>query len=214
MGCAKNKKSVRKYARQNRYVIGAKISEHKFLRILQGYADGIPVQLLEPTTHVGGKTIRATYWTLRAHLPLAIGAQPEQFSGAGVYLFDNGTVTVVGRCILGRVQRTRRFAHYVRRHAPRLKSEQGEQLLLIEKTVRILCALDLRAVDIGEHTLMEIGEAFADLRVREPLQNLASKIPMARAHAHPGRLLYEDYRRYLLKHPLRAHPQTAAAPLP
>ena len=73
----------------------------------------------------------------------------------------------------------------------------------IEKLIRIFCALDLRGQEAAPHRLAEIAEAFTQLRPGEPLQKLADLIPGARPHAHPELRLYEDYRRYLLKNPIR-----------
>lgn len=68
--------------------------------------------------------------------------------------------------------------------------------------MRIFCALDLRGLEVDGHLLAQIAEAFAALRPGDPLQKLADFIPGAKSHAHPELRLYEDYRRYLLKHPL------------
>lgn len=180
------------------------MSEHKFLRLLQGFAQGTPIKLLEPTTHVSGKTIRKTYGTLRAHLPVATRCEHARFSLAGVYLFDDESITPEGRQIIASIGRTRRFSRYIKRHAPRLSSCEDEQHFLLEKAIRIFCALDLRGVEVDARLLAQIAEAFAALRPGEPLQKLAEFIPDAKPHAHPEMRLFEDYRRYLLKSPLRA----------
>jgi len=172
------------------------------LRILQGYADAMPVQALELTTHTTGKSIRITYRALRTNLPLATQRCPERFAGVGIFLFDNGALSVPGKRLFPLIGNTRRFSRYVRRHAPRLRSDEDAQLLLMEKVVRIFCALDLRGCDVDDRLLAQITEAFTCLRVNEPLQKLAELIPKVRPHAHPSLRLYEDYRRYLLKHPL------------
>ena len=202
MGEVRNQKSRRDARPQNRYSVGAKLSEHKFLRVLQGYADGVPLKVLEPTTHVTGKTIRATYGALRAHLPIATRRERARFSHAGVYLFGGEGIAPEGRRIIASIERTRRFSRYVKRYAPRLSSCEDEHLFLLEKAVRIFCALDLRGVDVDAHLLAQIAEAFTALRPGEPLQKLAEFIPGAKPHAHPEQRLYEDYRRYLLKNPL------------
>lgn len=187
---------------QNRYYRGAKLSEHKFLRLLHGFAQGTPIRVLDPTTHVSSKTIRGTYGTLRAHLPIAAQRDRARFSHAGVYLFEDKGITAECRCIIASVERTRRFSRYIKRHAPRLSSGDDEQAFLLEKAVRIFCALDLRGVSVDERLLAQIAEAFMALPPRAPLKKLADFIPGARPHAHPELRLYEDYRRYLLKHPL------------
>ncbi|SDP56786.1 hypothetical protein SAMN04488061_3346 [Filomicrobium insigne] len=198
----KKQKSAGASPRRNRYYAGAKMSEHKFLRLLHGYAHGTPLQALEPTTHVSGKTIRATYGRLRAHLPIATRRERARFAHAGVYLFGDMGITPEGRLIIASIERTRRFDRYIKRHAPRLSSCEGEQLFLLEKAVRIFCALDLRGLDVEERLLATIGDAFTALHPRESLQKLADLIPGAKPHEHPELRLYEDYRRYLLKFPL------------
>lgn len=203
-GEIKTPKIERSGALKNRYCRGAKLTEHKFLRILTGYADGVPVKVLEPTTHVSGKTIRITYCALRLNLPTAAQRDHAHFAGSGDYLFESGALGALGRKILATVEKTRRFSRYIKRHAPRLNSDEEAQLLLVEKAVRIFCALDLRSIDVDERLLAQIAEAFTALHPRDPLQKLADFIPGAKPHAHPSLRLYEDYRRYLLKNPLGA----------
>lgn len=201
---SEKQKSAAARPRRNRYYTGAKLSEHKFLRLLHGFAQSTPVRALEPTTHVSGKTIRATYFTLRAHLPVATRRERARFSKAGVYLFEDEGITQEGRRIIASIERTRRFSRYIQRHAPRLSSCEDEHLFLLEKAVRIFCALDLRGMEVDERLLAQIAEAFTALHPRDPLQKLADFIPGARPHAHAELRLYEDYRRYLLKNPLGA----------
>lgn len=204
MGLVEKPKIRRSNAPRNRYYAGAKLSEHKFLRLLQGYAQSTPIKLLEPTTHVSGKTIRATYCTLRATLPIATKRERARFAHAGVYLFESEGITSDGRRILASIERTRRFDRYIKRHAPRLSSCEDEHLFLLEKAIRIFCAMDLRGLAVDQQVLTQIAEAFSGLRPGEPLQTLASFIPGAKPYAHPELRLYEDYRRYLLNNPLGA----------
>lgn len=202
MGCVEKQKIGRKIAPRNRYCAGAKLSEHKFLRILQGYAEALPIKALEPRTHVSGKTIRSTYRVLRTNLPTAAQRERARFSHAGLYLFEGESITPEGRRIVASIERTRRFTRYIKRHAPRLSSGEDEHLFLLEKAVRIFCALDLRGVEVDTRLLAQIAEAFTALHPRDSLQKLADFIPGARPHAHPELRLYEDYRRSLLKNPL------------
>jgi hypothetical protein len=198
----KKQKTGRRSGPRNRYYAGAKLSEHKFLRILQGYAEGTPIQALEPTTHVSGKTIRATYRMLRVTLSEAVQTEPERFAGTGGYLFNHGALSQGGQDVLTCLQCSKRFRRYRHQHAPRSQDGGGESLLLLEKTTRIFCALDLRNATADAALLDELSEAYASLRPSDPLQRLADFIANARPHAHPELRLYEDYRRYLLKLPL------------
>lgn len=203
---AKNQKSERRTALCNRYSVGAKLSEHKFLRLLHGYAHGVPLQAMERRTHVSGRTIRTTYANLRAHLPVAITAHPERFSGAGIVLAHHETPALVHAA-----RRSPVFRRHRRHHAPRLKCPDEELEHVHEAVVRLLCALDLRGVGLNEDenatrdVVLRLADALPRLHPRDPPQNLAEIIPGARPCAHPEMRLYEDYRRYLLKNPLETN---------
>lgn len=199
---SQKQKTGRRIAPRNRYVAGAKLSEHKFLRILDGYAHALPITALEPTTHVSGKTIRTTYRVLRTHLPIAAQHECARFASSGSYLFGDDGLTPEGRLILASIERARRFSRYIKRHAPRVSSGEDERLFVMEKAVRIFCALDLRGVEVDGRLLAQISEAFTALHAREPLQKLSEYIPGTRPHEHPELRLYGDYRQYLLKNPL------------
>lgn len=140
----------------------------------------------------------------RAPVPVAAQRERARFSRAGDYLFGETAITPEGRRIIAGIGRTRRFNRYIKRHAPRLSSCEEERLFLLEKVVRIFCALDLGGMDVDARLLAQIAEAFSTLHPREPLQKLAQFIPCAKPHAHPEMRLYADYRRYLLKNPIGA----------
>lgn len=196
-------KKARNSAPRNRYYVGAKLSEHKFLRLLRGFAEGKPINVLEPSTHVSDKTIRATYGALRAHLPIAISKHPESFSGAGLVL-----IHPEAPALFHAARHSPIFRRHRRHHAPRLKCPDEEMEHIHETAVRLLCALDLREVGLhkDEHAVRDILLRLADtvprLSPREPLQKLAAFIPGAKPFAHPELKFYEDYRRCLLKNPL------------
>lgn len=82
-----------------------------------------------------------------------------------------------------------------------------EDQFVMEKIVRLLCALDLRDLPLHDDAavvaLIELlCDAIPRLHPREPRQKLADFIPGAKPFAHDGLRLYEDYRRSLLKNPL------------
>lgn len=197
MGPERKQKRARKEALKNRYFAGAKLSEHKFLRILRGYAEGMTIAELAPTTQTSAKTIRTIYRALRERLTLAILAEPDRFGGAGklhaIHCANN---------LLESVRRSPHYRRHRKRHAPRLSCPIESRHLLIEVMVRLLCALDLRCVDIDDDVIEVWAEAITRLRARKPLQGLAVLIPGAKPHAHSALRLYEDYRRYLLQNPL------------
>lgn len=205
MGEFEKPKRAARIALKNRYYAGAKLSEHKFLRLLHGFAQSTPIDVLEPSTHVSGKTIRATYGALRAHLPIAISVHPERFSGAGLVLASYETPALFHAARYSPV-----FRRHRRRHALRLKCPDEELEHIHETAVRLLCALDLREVGLHEdenaarEIVLRLAEAIPRLHPREPMQKLAEFIPGAKPFAHPELRLYEDYRRYLLKNPLGA----------
>ncbi len=203
MGGRKKQNTRRNTARRNRYYSGAKLSEHKFLRILHGFAQGLPVSALEPTTHISAKTIRASYRRLRATLVVAAEHHPDGFGGAGHVLAGREA-----HHLLHTVRRSGHYRRYAKRHAPRLSCPNEEQLLVTEATVRLICALDLRAFSLHDdeagrdEAILLLANGVTRLHPRDPPQRLAEFVPNVRAHAHPGLRLYQDYRRYLLKNPL------------
>ena len=183
---------------KNRYARGSKLSEHKFLRLLQGYAAGMPIGALAPTTHVSDKTIRATYAQFRTALPLVITLAPDRFGAAAPLLSHEQS-----RHWLRAIRQSRVYQRHRRDHAPRLSCPLAEELLTAETAVRMLCALDLRSTDLRPEELFEcLTQALPQIRARDPLQKIAAFVPGARPHAHPAHRLFEDYRRTLLKHPL------------
>lgn len=205
MGSGKKQKRARKKAARNRYCAGAKLSEHKFLRLLRGFADNIPVQALAQTTHVSGKTIRATYARFRQVLPEATQSLPLAFGRAGLVLWCEGELAPDGEMFLRALAQSRQYRRHKRRHAPRLRSPLEERLIVIEFAVRIFCALDLGRVDLPQcedAVLAALTQGIAQLSPRDPLSKVCEYVPGVRAHHHPHDRLYEDVRRYLLKHPL------------
>lgn len=193
----KNQKSARASAPKNRYCAGAKLSEHKFLRLLHGYAHGVPLKQLEPTTHVSGKTIRGTYRAFRLQLPEAAQHHPDRFGGAGVILASESRDELIES-----VKRSPRFRRHRAHHAPRMKCLVEEHALATEKLIRLICALDLRAAELDEANLRALAEGVRTSRPRDSLQQLIKRIPGANLHRHPQHRLYHDYRRFLLKCPL------------
>lgn len=200
MGTVKKQKRARKEALKNRYCAGAKLSEHKFLRILRGFAEGMTLSALEPMTHTSGKTIRSTYRVLRERLADAIHKHPLMFGGAGSYLVHPDATP-----LLAAIRSSAVFRRYRKQHAPRMKVEVEEQRLVVEFAVRVFCALDLRGISIGpDDTLAALAKAIRALKPRDPLQKLAECVPGARFHGHSGPRLYDDLRRALSSHPIRS----------
>ncbi|ODA66584.1 hypothetical protein A7A08_02351 [Methyloligella halotolerans] len=223
----KTKKGARGSAPKNRYCIGAKLSEHKFLRLLRGLSENMPVQALAPSTHVSGKTIRATYRSLRAELASAVRIQPDRFGATGTLLFLDETLSDHGREILRRVYRSRDFRLYRKRHAPRLKDEFDERNLLINKAVRMFCAIALplaastadasgamealhllEAIDFNLPSLRRLVEGReSDLTDNRCATDFLHAAISVQRHHFPELRLYEDFRRYLLKNPLGSEPR-------
>lgn len=173
------------------------------MRLLHGFSAGTTLKALEPKTHTSGKTIRATYGTLRGGLACAAVARPERFGQAGRILgHENASA------LLHAVRHCRRFKRHRQHHAPRLACPVQEDQFVMEKIVRLLCALDLRALPLQENDdavaelIDHLARAVPQLHPRAPRQSLAALIPGAQPFAHDAMRLYEDYRRYLLKNPL------------
>lgn len=202
IGEFEKQKRAARIAQKNRYYAGAKLSEHKFLRLLHGFAAGTTLKALEPKTHTSGKTIRTTYSALRGGLTCAAIAHPEQFGQAGRILAHESAPK-----LFHAVLQSRRFKRHRQHHAPRLACPLQEDLFVMEKIVRLLCALDLRDLPLSDDAAVGalidlLCEAIPRLHAREPRQRLADLIPGAKPFTHDGLRLFEDYRRYLLKNPL------------
>jgi hypothetical protein len=198
VGTVKKQKRARKSTLKNRYCAGAKLSEHKFLRILRGFAEGMTLSALEPMTHTSGKTIRATYRLLRARLADAVLDEQDAFGRAGFYLSQPSAGE-----LLSTIAASAAFRRYRKLHAPRLKDQREVRLLVIEFAVRVFCALDLRSVTATPATTLQaLCRGISALKARDPLQNLAAAVPGGRQHAFPTTRLYEDLRRHLLRSPL------------
>lgn len=151
---------------------------------------------------MSARTIRATYKALRERLPEVIAIDPDRFGGAGRVLAMDGSGS-----LLEAVRGCANFRRHRKRHAPRMKGEEGERLLANELLVRMLCAIDLRGVNLAateDRTLVMVGliKGLATLRPRDPLQWLTEFIPGSRPQVHSESRLYEEYRRHLLKQPL------------
>lgn len=186
---------------KNRYYSGAKLSEYKFLRILDGYTRGTSINELEMATRTSAKTIRTIYGLLRERLAQSIIDEPEKFGRAGTHLAQPEA-----RALLNAVQNCRTFRRHKKRHAPRLSCSQREELLVIEVAVLILCALDLREAKIEHDDLLNrLATGILTLKPREPLQKIAGAIPGARPHGHPQLCFFEDLRLALKRKPLEAN---------
>lgn len=156
---------------------------------------------------MSGKTIRATYGTLRGGLACAAVARPERFGQAGrILAHENASA------LSHAVRHCRRFKRHTQQHAPRMTCHVQEDQFVTEKIVRLLCALDLRDLPLDDdEAVVALIEALCDaiprLHPREPRQRLADFIPDAKPFAHDIMRLYEDYRHYLLKYPLSRMPE-------
>lgn len=196
-------KTDRRNRPRNRYYLGAKMSEHKFLRLLHGYAHDMPIKHLSPTTHVGCKTIRALYRSFRGNLDHAASLDGNGFGCAGLFLAHKSAPE-----LMRAVQDSRRYKRHKRSHAPRMSCFLQEEDLVTEKLARLLCALDLRGLPLREdqalldRVMEQLIEAIPRLHPRQPRQSLAERIPGSRPFAHPEQRLFEGFKRYLIRNPL------------
>ena len=131
------------------------------------------------------------------HLPEAAVHHSNRFGGAGVILESRSREELIQA-----VKHSPRFRRHRAQHAPRMKCPVEEHALATEKLIRLICALDLRAAELDGANLRALAEGIQSSRPRDPLQQLASRIPKAKVHSHPGLRLYEDLRWHLLKNPL------------
>lgn len=211
MAGAKTKKSGggarSKTGLKNRYYVGSKISEHKFLRILRGFADDIPIEALEATTHLTGQTIRTSYRLLRAELVWHVKKYPDELGSVGKLVFDGLDFRPQGREFLLDLYRSPYFLQHRRRHGQRLHCELQKEHFLLEAAVRLFCTVDLRTLDLEDEltknlVLLQLSNALHSISTWREMKEIHTHIAGARSHYHPLDRFFEEYRRSLLKHPL------------
>lgn len=138
------KKRVAKTRIRNRYHRRAKLSEYKFLQVLQGFCDDIPAADLVHKTRVSEKTIRSTYKALRGQLYFATQSDRYGFGGAGFFLFLDGNLRERGRHFIEKVSQRKIFLNHMRRHGPRSRSPTDATDFLFEVTVRMFCNISMQ----------------------------------------------------------------------
>lgn len=134
-------KQATKSRRHNRYVLGAKLSEYRFLKILKGFAEAKPVKELNAESGISEKTIRDTYWELRRKLYAAVRTDKTSFNNAGRYLFPFGKIERQGTLLMEAVADSGAFADLIDRQYPgnRTPTEEQVGLLVFEMGIRVLC---------------------------------------------------------------------------
>jgi hypothetical protein len=141
---SRRKKSPRRPTLRNRYHRRAKLSEYKFLQVLQGFADDLPIDDAAKRTRISSKTVRALYRGLREKLIAAALHDPFAFGGAGRFLIDNGRLGDRGRRFLEELAKTETYDRHLQRHAPRIGGKANASVELFECAVRSFCTMSMR----------------------------------------------------------------------
>ncbi len=157
------KNRVSKTRIRNRYHRRAKLSEYKFLQVLQGFCDDIPAANLTLKTRISEKTIRATYKALRGQLYFATQGDRYGFGGAGFFLFLGGNLRERGRQFIEEVSQRQIFLDHMRRHGPRTRKPTDATDFLFEVTVRMFCNIGMQK-DLATLYPKETREALSTIR--------------------------------------------------
>jgi hypothetical protein len=219
----------------NRYARRSKLSEYRFLRILEGFTMDKTAQELAESIGISEKSIRATYRDLRLALMEAALSNTKAFGGAGFYLLRHENMGPRRRRFLDGVAQSELYARHVKRHAPRLKSSNDKEALTFEVAMRMFCNIDIDDGSLINYppetkqallTLRDIAQWIKDnlrregfmehyghvveefFRVSKKMDRLTEEEELlalrskSRPHRYPWMLMYNDLRKYLLKHPL------------
>lgn len=146
---------------KNRYSRSSKLSEYRFLKILKGFAMDMTAKELATDSGISEKSIRANYGELRNKLIEAAIYNRDAFSGAGFYLLRKGKLDDQGKRFLHGVAESEIFTKHVKRHAPRVKTEEDFQGLIFEVVVRVFCNIHLdegALIDYPEETKQAVLE--------------------------------------------------------
>lgn len=160
---------------RNRYVVGAKLSEYRFLKILKGFSSATPVKELHSESGISERTIRDTYWQLRRKLYEAVMTDKASFNNAGRYLFPKGQITYHGTLLMEAVADSGAFADLIDRQYPGNKAPTEEQvgLLVFEMGVRVLCkspSMTRKLTEASEPMVKSHSEARAIIAEIERVQ--------------------------------------------
>lgn len=126
---------------KNRYMRNAKLSEYRFLKILRGFAYGLPPKAVAEESGISEKTIRATFDALRLKVREAAMSGKDIFGFGSRYLFEDGQLTEKGTVFLESVAKSRLFKSYMAEHAPRLKDDATRELYVFDLGMRIFAGL-------------------------------------------------------------------------
>ncbi len=163
-----SKPKARPQRRKNRYHRGAKLSEHRFLRVLRGFADDQTARETSDATGISEKTIQNLFDRVRERLMRAVLIHPVRFGGAGYFLFDDRKISRRGSILFDVVSGSFLFKRTLMRHAPRVGATGAPKaafsFLLLETVVRIFCTLSHPKDNEGLYS-DEIQEAYANLQL-------------------------------------------------
>ncbi|WP_420722475.1 hypothetical protein [Hwanghaeella sp. LZ110] len=137
----KSKKRAAKKPPRNRFHRHSKLSEYKFLQVLEAFSEDKPAALAASETRISVKTVRTIYSGFRDRLIAATISDPYEFGGAGRFLLDGGKLGDRGRRFLAELARSETYAAHVRRHDFRLKKGERFTDELFECAVRAFCTL-------------------------------------------------------------------------
>lgn len=140
----KSKKQSQKSAPRNRFHRRAKLSEYKFLKVLQAFADDIPANVTAQKTRISVKTVRGLYAGFRDRLIAGAISDPYAFGGAGRFLLDGAKLGDRGRRFLAELGKSKTYASHIKLHGFRRKPGTKHTDELFECAVRAFCTLAMK----------------------------------------------------------------------
>lgn len=206
----------------NRYMMNAKLSEHRFLRVLRTFIDWRTPSEAAKLTGISERTIRSLFNKFRQAIVDISLADHNKFGGLGLIIYQGSELSARGKLLLGGIQMEESYYDYLLNYGARPDDNHACMLLLWERAARLFClkgSPNMAALIEEDDTLptdvrSERLEAWL-VRNGFPSQQVAEASPLSRdieqmehilglskVHRRPDLVMFHDIRRSLLKRPL------------
>ncbi|MBO6559445.1 MAG: hypothetical protein JJ959_02865 [Nisaea sp.] len=168
-GSKQNKKAGLSTQPRNRYHRRAKLSEHRFLRVLRCFCDEKTVEDTAEETRITPRTIRDLYGRFREALLRAALEEPFAFGWTGYFLFEKQELSPRGNAIMDAIAGSEMMRKALNHHGIRAgitgeKPDPRFSYFLFEVAARVFCALSM-SKDNDTLYSDEIHEAYAGLQL-------------------------------------------------
>ena len=220
-GSPKSEKGTRPLRPRNRYVVNAKLSEYRFLKVLRTFVDWKTPSEAVQATGISERTIRGLFDKLRQAIIDISLEDRTKFGGLGFFLYQGDELSVRGRVFMTALQGEDSYRGYLLRYGARPNDNHACMLLLWERAARMHCIIGASMFELAQkddalpdavrQERLRVwrkkygirdhhsGEVKPDWTEFEQQEHLSEKL---HAHRRPDLVMYHDLRRALMKRPL------------